>query len=104
METLTKESTSMNVKEVNRQGSSEELVKREQIKDTPFTMIGMDGKWFGTMGEYRMTEQFDNKGELEDSLKCITWNRIIQVMMVINEIKENDKGFNNKVKTTKTKN
>jgi hypothetical protein len=104
METLTKESTSMNVVKANKENSSEQLVERETIENTPFTMIGLGGKWFGSMGEYRMTEEYDSKGECEDELKCITWNRIIQVMMVLDEIKSKDKELNNKIKTTKTNN
>jgi len=104
METLTKESTSMNVVKADKENSSEQLVERVVIENTPFTMIGLDGRWFGSMGEYRMTEEFESKGECEDELKCITWNRIIQVIMVLDEIKSKDKEFNNKVKTTKTKN
>ena len=103
METLTKESISMNVEKANKQDSSE-LIKREQLKDTPFTMISIeDDKWFGTMGEYRMTEEYNSRGELEDALRCITWNRLIQVIMVLDEIKSKDKDFKNKVKPKKTK-
>lgn len=103
METLTKESISMNVEKANKQGSSE-LVQREQLKNTPFTMIGLENRWFGTMGEYRMTEEYESKEELENELSNITWNRIIQVMMVLDEIKSKDKEFVNKTKTTKIKN
>jgi hypothetical protein len=54
------------------------------------------------MGEYRMTEEYKSRGECEDELKQITWNRIIQVMMVINEITNKDEKFANKMKKALT--
>lgn len=99
METLTKESTTMNVEKANKKDSGSELVKRYQLKDTPFTVISLEDKeHFGIMGEYRVTESMKSRGEVEDELKCITWNRIIQVMMVLEDIKSKDKDFNKKVK------
>jgi len=94
MKTQTTESTPMNVKEVNNSKSSEELVKRESVKDSPFTIISLEDKeHFGVMGEYRVTETMNSKGEVEDELRRITWNRIIQVIMVLDEIKAKDKTF-----------
>lgn len=98
METLTKESTSMNVEEVSNNVSGTELVERNGIKDSPFTVISVENKHFGVMGEYRVTEEMESRGEVEDELKCISWNRIIQVMMILEEIRNKDKDFNKKVK------
>jgi hypothetical protein len=98
METLTKESTSTNVKEVNKKESGSELVERWQIPNSPFTVITIEGeRHFGVMGEYRVTEEMKSRGEVEDELKCITWNRIIQVMMILEEIRKKDKDFDKKV-------
>ncbi len=89
METLTKESTSMNVEEVNNTDSLKtELVERVQIEGTPFTVISTEGKNFGVMGGFRITEEMKSVGEVEDELKCITWNRIVQVIMILNEMKD----------------
>jgi len=98
METLTKESTSMNAEEVSNNVSGTELVERYQVPNSPFTVIKVEGKNFGVMGEYRVTEEMNSRGEVEDELKCITWNRIIQVMMILEEIRKKDKNFNKKVK------
>jgi hypothetical protein len=75
----------MNVEKDNR-GSSE-LIKREDIKESPFTIITIDGKSFGTMGNYRLTEE-GTKDQIKKELSKITWNRIIQVTMILNEIKD----------------
>jgi len=75
------------VKEVNKEDSSE-TISREQIKDSPFTIITIDGKSFGTMGDYRVTKEGTIK-EIRKQLKTITWNRIIQVVMLLDEMKNN---------------
>jgi hypothetical protein len=84
------------------------MIERWPIPESPFTVISIEDKHFGVMGEYRITEEGKSRGEIEDELKCITWNRIIQVMMILDEIKKKDKEFNkkveNKLKTKKTKN
>jgi len=107
METLKKESTSMNVVEASNRDYSqnEKLVERYPIKNSPFTVITVENEHFGVMGEYRMTEGYKTRGECEDELKKMTWNRIIQVMFVLSEIREKDKEFNKNVKKSlKTKN
>lgn len=90
----------MNVKKADKKDSgSKQMVERTEIKDTPFTVISLEGKeHFGVMGEYRVTEGMESKGHVEDELKRITWNRMIQVMMIIDEIKSKDKDFNKKLK------
>jgi hypothetical protein len=98
METQTLESTNMDAKEVNNSKSSE-LVERWQIPNSPFTVITIEGeKHFGVMGEYRVTEEMESRGAVEDELKCISWNRIIQVMMILDQIRSKDKEFDEKVK------
>jgi len=62
----------------------EELVKREDVKDSPFTIVTTEEGSFLTMGKYRLSEP----GELEQirkESKKITWNRLIQVMMLVGE-------------------
>lgn len=102
METLTKEPMSKNVKKADKQESST-MIERYPIEGTPFTVITLENNVnFGVMGEYRVTEEMKSRGEVEDELKCITWNRIIQVMMVLEEIKSKDKNFNKKIKNALT--
>jgi hypothetical protein len=43
------------------------------------------------MGDYRLTEKSDTKEEVIEKLEKITWNRIIQVMMILKEVDEKNK-------------
>ncbi len=61
----------------------EELIKRTEIADSPFTVIETEGKVFGTMGQYRLTEQFDSFEEAMEETRLFTWNRVVQVMMLL---------------------
>jgi translation elongation factor P/translation initiation factor 5A len=82
------ETLSTNVKEQDKQTSSQ-LVKKEEIKNSPFTIITQDGVSFGVMGNYKVTENAKSKKEIKKQLETITWNRIIQVVMLLDEIKTN---------------
>ena len=101
METLTKQPLSKNVKKVDNENSL--MIERYPIKETPFTVITLEEKrHFGVMGEYRITEEMKSRGEVEDELKCITWNRVMQVMLILDEIKSKDKNFNKSLKEALT--
>ncbi len=67
---------------------NEELIKRDSIKDSPFEVITKEGKSFGVMGNYRLTEESNDAESVKSELEKITWNRIIQVVMILNELKE----------------
>lgn len=86
METLKQEVTQMNVKEVDNKESSE-LINREKVKDSPFDIITINDESFGVMGDYRITEK-GTRDEIKKELEKITWNRLIQVIMILNELKE----------------
>ena len=78
----------MNAEEVTSKDSSE-TISRKEIKDSPFNIITVDGESFGVMGDYRLTEKAGTVKEVEKQLKKITWNRIIQVIMLLDEMKNN---------------
>lgn len=61
-------------------------ITRHDIKDSPFVIVGNEKGWVGTMGKYRITEPYDNKEDCEEELKEITWNRIVQIIIIINEL------------------
>jgi hypothetical protein len=86
-----------NVNGTDKKNSSEELIKREDIKDTPFQVIEIKDRkeCFGVMGEYRVTQKYETTAEVKKDLKKMTWNRIVQVIMILGELKE-------KVETKKT--
>ena len=62
----------------------EELVKREEVEHTPFTIVTTEEGSFLTMGKYRLTEA-QTIEEVRQEAKKVTWNRLIQVMMLLNE-------------------
>ena len=77
-----------NVGKINPDYSNnEELIKRLNIKDSPFEVITKDGESFGVMGNYRLTEPGKNAETIKQELENITWNRVIQVVMILDEIK-----------------
>ncbi len=62
-----------------------ELVKRHEMEDSPFIVVETRGEFFGAMGNYRLTEMYEDLEECKRSLSEFTWNRVIQVMMLLNE-------------------
>jgi len=75
--------------------SKNETIKREEIKDSPFHVITIEGQSFGVMGDYRLTEKSNSARKVKEELKKITWNRIVQVIMLLDEVKSK---INNKIK------
>ena len=69
--------------------TSEELIKRTPVKETPFTIITMDGKHFGMFGQYKITEDYLTLEECEKALSPITWNRVIQLTAIVSNILNN---------------
>lgn len=83
--TLSKQSQE-NADTLDKQNSnSEELIERTEIKDSPFVVTTVGVGSFVTMGKYRLTEVFDRKEEAIQNAELITWNRLIQVIILLNE-------------------
>jgi hypothetical protein len=84
-----------NVKEANNKDSldGKELVQREEVKDSPFSIVTIEGESFGVMGEYRLTEKKSSKATIKRELEKITWNRIIQVIMLLDDVKDRAKNL-----------
>ena len=75
--------------EVSKQGfGNEELIKKDALEGTPFHVVTIGDESFGVMGEYRLTEKKSDRAEIIEELEVITWNRLVQVMMIMNEVKE----------------
>lgn len=72
---------------VEQNGEATELLSRKEIKDTPFQVVSIaeENKHFAILGEYRITEKYDTAKEAEKEVVKMTWNRIIQVMMILQE-------------------
>lgn len=65
---------------------NEQLVKRTEIKDTPFTIIEVEGMYFGTIGNYKMTETFKTFDEAHDAITANTWNNVTNLFIVLHQI------------------
>lgn len=91
MEVLSKKTSLKSVDQVDKNELNSELVGREEIKNSPFHVVTIDGESFGVMGDYRLTEKNRSKKEVVKQLKSITWNRVIQVIMILEEIKSKNK-------------
>ncbi len=63
----------------------EELVKRTDIENSPFVIIEAEGRIFGAMGNYRLTEVMGSVEEVRAELEGFSWNRVVQVIMLLNE-------------------
>jgi len=63
-----------------------ELIKRHEIKDTPFTIIEIENKFFATMGQFRLTETYDTYQEAHDKITANTWNNITNLILTLHEI------------------
>lgn len=69
-----------------------ELITRKNVKDTPFTIItnNEEGRSFGTIGKYKITEERKTPEEVEEEITKITWDNIIKIMTIIIEINNNN--------------
>lgn len=71
----------------NKENSSEELIQREKIEDTPFTLITMDGVSFLTLGKFRMSEELEateeNKQILINKVKNKDWTLILDTVAAL---------------------
>lgn len=64
-----------------------ELISRKEVEGTPFMIISKNdvNEHFAVLGEYRITEVYDDVKMVDKEVKKVTWNRIIQVIMIMNE-------------------
>jgi hypothetical protein len=68
-----------------------EQIVRTEMKDSPFIVVTTKNGSFGTLGKYRLTEVYKTKEEAIDEMSNFTWNRIVQVISLINNILNNEK-------------
>lgn len=71
---------------VDTEDKQDSLIERKEIETTPFEMVKLDHRgWFGTMGKWRITEEYETEKELREDLEKITWNRILQIVALVTE-------------------
>lgn len=68
-----------------------EIFKKIPIEDTPFLIIWDEEnkRAFGTFGQYRITEEHDNPEAVKEELTKITWDKLVTVIALINEMFKN---------------
>lgn len=77
------------VKEI--ENGKEQPLSRHEVENSPFTVVGNDiGGWVGTMGKYRLTEPVETLEKCKEEVSEITWNRLVQVFLLINKTEENE--------------
>jgi hypothetical protein len=72
----------MNTIEVNEKN---ELIKRTEVEGTPFVVVETEGKCFATLGNYKVSEDYETTEEAELAIKEINWKNLINLMIVIND-------------------
>ena len=68
------------------ESTNTELLKTTQLENTPFSIVELDNKYFGTIQNYRLTELYDNAQEAEQELTNFNWNNFTKVVLVLIEI------------------
>jgi len=83
-----KESSLKNTNLQDKQEStSNELLEKVPIEDTPFTAIRFENKWFLTMGKYRLTEPVDTLEAVQIDAQRADWYRVMQIINLMIEEK-----------------
>jgi hypothetical protein len=85
MEIKASSNTQTSVETLNNKDLNYEIFQHEQVEETPFTIIKHEEKYFGVLGNHRITQLFDTKEECEADLKDINWNRVMQVIWAVVE-------------------
>lgn len=82
---------SLETQQIEPPNDERQLVQQWQIENTPFMAIKMDGKFFISLGKYRITEPYETLEELiqEEEPQHLNWNRIVQVIYTIIESQTN---------------
>lgn len=77
---------------VNTMDKQEFLFKYHELENSPFTIIEQDNKFFGVIGDKRVTEQFNTLEEAKEVTLSINWDRITQVIWcIVEKVKEMQK-------------
>lgn len=61
-------------------------VESTEVQGTPFMLIKRtendETKWFGVLGNHRLTPMYDSPDEAHDDILSITWDRITAVVYI----------------------
>lgn len=77
---------SQNMEEENQPNlpyQDEQLIEREPLEGTPFTLITREKKSFIAFGRYKISEEYDSKELALGSLTNDFWNILLNVIQII---------------------
>ena len=60
-----------------------EQAKGYEVKETPFTIVEEQGKWFVVMGKYRLSETLGTKEEAIEDAERTDWMRLMQIVQLM---------------------
>ena len=60
-----------------------ELLEKEEVEGTPFTIVKNEGLWYILLRKYRLTEGYERKEEALKEGNTINWNKILQVCIIV---------------------
>lgn len=63
-----------------------ELFTKKPVEETPFEIIHKDYKYFVSLGQYRLTEEFETENEAKEWINKITWNKILNLISLTVEL------------------
>lgn len=63
--------------------ASTTLTEVELIDDSPFSAVKVVDKWFLALGKYRLTDLYDDKQTVLDSVNDTSWDRLLAVMHAV---------------------
>lgn len=89
MKTSELNGTSTDAPETNKSNSGPEtkntqLIEKEEVEGTPFTVVKQDDVWFILMGKYRLDPTpFPTKKEAIRDARRFSWDKIVQVAQIM---------------------
>lgn len=89
MKTSELNGTSTDAPETNKSNSGFEtkntqLIEKEEVEGTPFTVVKQDDVWYVLMGKYRLDPTpFPTKVDAIKEALTINWDKIVQVAQIM---------------------
>lgn len=79
------ESMSGDVESIRSQPSNSEILEILPIKDSPFSAVRVDTKFFLALGRYRLTQLLESFEDCEAEASNASWHRLLQVIEIVLE-------------------
>jgi len=57
----------------------------EEIEGTPFTAVGLEGKWFISWGEWRISDELETREAIDEYMEKQKWNLICAYMVALQQ-------------------